>query len=82
MKRHCEVSIQHYLGKRSRESINAHLKRHCEAHEITFTRSRPYRRNDSCYVEQKNWTAVRKYVGYFRCEGEEQLPGVWLDGFV
>jgi len=55
------------------EFINAHLKRYCEEHGITFTRSRPYRKNDSCYVEQKNWTAVRKYAGYFRYEGEEQL---------
>ena len=55
------------------EFINAHLLRYCEEHEITFTRSRPWRKNDSCYVEQKNWTAVRKYVGYFRYDTEEQL---------
>ncbi|NPV59244.1 MAG: transposase family protein [Actinobacteria bacterium] len=55
------------------EFINAHLLRYCEEHQITFTRSRPYRKNDSCYVEQKNWTAVRKYVGYFRYDTEEQL---------
>lgn len=55
------------------EFINAHLKKYCEEHEITFTRSHPFRKNDSCYVEQKNWTAVRRYVGYFRYEGEEQL---------
>lgn len=55
------------------EFINAHLKRYCEEHRITFTRSRPGRKNDSCYVEQKNWTAVRKYTGYFRYESEEQL---------
>lgn len=55
------------------EFINAHLLRYCEKHEITFTRSRPWRKNDSCYVEQKNWTAVRKYVGYFRYDTEEQL---------
>jgi len=53
--------------------MNAHLKRYCEAQEITFTRSRPYRRNASRCVEQKNWTTVRKHVGCFRCEGEEQL---------
>ena len=37
------------------EFINAHLIRYCEEHKITFTRSRPYRKNDSCFVEQKNW---------------------------
>ncbi len=55
------------------EFINAHLKRYCEEHEITFTRSRPYHKNDSCYVEQKNSTAVRRYTGYFRYDTEEQL---------
>lgn len=55
------------------EFINAHLKKYCEEHRITFTRSRPGRKNDSCYVEQKNWSAVRRYVGYFRYESEEQL---------
>lgn len=55
------------------EFINAHLLRYCEEHGITFTRSRPYRKNDSCYVEQKNWTAVRKYAGYFRYDTDEQL---------
>jgi hypothetical protein len=55
------------------EFINVHLVKYCEENEITFTRSRPWRKNDSCYVEQKNYTAVRRYVGYFRYEGEEQL---------
>jgi len=36
------------------EFINAHLLRYCEQNQITFTRSRPYRKNDSCFVEQKN----------------------------
>lgn len=55
------------------EFINAHLLKYCEKHEITFTRSRPYHKNDSCYVEQKNSTAVRRYTGYFRYDTEEQL---------
>ena len=33
------------------EFINAHLMRYCKEHKITFTRSRPYRKNDSCFVE-------------------------------
>jgi len=35
---------------------------------ITFTRSRPYRKNDNCYVEQKNYTHVRELFGYERIE--------------
>lgn len=55
------------------EFINFHLVDYCEEHQITFTRSRPWRKNDSCYVEQKNYTAVRRYVGYFRYDTDEQL---------
>ena len=36
--------------------------------EIIFTRSRPYRKNDNCYVEQKNYTHVRELFGYERIE--------------
>ncbi len=55
------------------EFINAHLLRYCQDEGITFTRSRPYRKNDSCHVEQKNYTAVRQYVGYLRYDTEEEL---------
>ena len=57
------------------EFINNHLQKHCEDNKITFTRSRPYRKNDNCYVEQKNWTIVRKTVGYFRYETKEEIFG-------
>ena len=48
------------------EFINHHLYAYCQRHRITFTRSRPYRKNDNAHVEQKNWTAVRRLVGYDR----------------
>lgn len=48
------------------EFINHHLVAYCKEHEITFTRSRPWRKNDNCYVEQKNWSVVRRAVGYAR----------------
>jgi Integrase core domain len=51
------------------EFINNDLKRYCEQEGITFTRCRPYKKNDQAYVEQKNWTAVRQVVGYDRYEG-------------
>lgn len=51
------------------EFINNDLKRYCEQAHITFTRCRPYKKNDQAYVEQKNWTAVRQVVGYDRFEG-------------
>lgn len=53
------------------EFINHHLVAYCKEQQITFTRSRPYRKNDTCYVEQKNWSVVRRFVGYARYEGPE-----------
>jgi len=50
------------------EFLNAPLVEYCAAHRITFTRGRPYRKNDSCFVEQKNWAVVRRLVGYQRLE--------------
>jgi hypothetical protein len=55
------------------EFINADLLQYCQQQRLTFTRSRPYRKNDNCYVEQKNYTMVRRHVGYQRLAGPEQL---------
>jgi len=55
------------------EFINAHLLRYCEQNQITFTRSRPYRKNDSCFVEQKNWSVIRRAVGYGRYDTDKEL---------
>jgi len=55
------------------EFINAHLLRYCEKEHITFTRSRPYRKNDSCFVEQKNYSVIRRAVGYGRYDTMEEL---------
>jgi hypothetical protein len=55
------------------EFINNELQRFCDVHGIRFTRSRPYHKNDNCYVESKNWTLVRRCLGYHRFEGEHQL---------
>ena len=48
------------------EFINAHLLAYCQAHGIQFTRGRPYKKDDNAHIEQKNWTHVRKLVGYVR----------------
>ncbi|WP_083816150.1 integrase catalytic domain-containing protein [Thermodesulfobium narugense] len=55
------------------EFINHQPHRYCVENNITFTRSRKYRKNDNCYVEQKNYSVVRKYVGYFRYDREVEL---------
>ena len=48
------------------EFINQHLFTYCQREKISFTRSRSYKKNDSCYVEQKNGNVVRRLVGYDR----------------
>lgn len=53
--------------------INANLLRYCEGEKITFTRSRPYKKNDQAHVEQKNWVVVRQLIGYDRYESAEAL---------
>ena len=55
------------------EFINNHLFRYCLKEGIYFTRSRPSKKNDGCHVEQKNWSVVRRNIGYDRYEGEVAL---------
>src|SRR5437588_7105542 len=52
------------------EFINEVLIAYCEQAHITFTRGRPYLKNDQCFVEQKNGAIVRQVVGYDRLVGE------------
>lgn len=55
------------------EFINDLLYRYCLAEKITFTRSRPYQKNNQAHVEQKNWSVVRHTVGYDRFDTDEEL---------
>jgi hypothetical protein len=58
------------------EFINAHLVRYCQAQAIQFTRGRPYKKDDNAHVEQKNWTHVRKLMGYVRYDSREALAAM------
>lgn len=55
------------------EFINWQLYSHCKEKNIEFTRGRPYKKNDNAHIEQKNYTHVRKLIGYKRLEKEHQL---------
>jgi hypothetical protein len=55
------------------EFINEILYRYCIQEKITFTRGRPGKKNDNPFVEQKNDSIVRRWVGYKRYETEEQV---------
>jgi hypothetical protein len=54
------------------EFINNELYRYCIQEQITFTRARPTRKNDSCFVEEKNYSVVRRNVGYRRYDTPEE----------
>lgn len=51
------------------EFLNDTVISYCHENAIEFTRSRPYRKNDQAWVEQKNGSVVRRFVGYRRLEG-------------
>jgi hypothetical protein len=51
------------------EFINYALLYYCQEEKITFTRCRPYKKNDQCFVEQKNGAIIRRFVGYDRFTG-------------
>jgi hypothetical protein len=59
------------------EFINNNMWAYCQEQAIAFTRSRTYHRNDNPHVEQKNWTLVRRLIGYQRLDTPAQLS--WLD---
>lgn len=48
------------------EFVNHQLYRYCLAEHLTFTRGRSGRKNDNAHVEQRNWSVVRRWVGYDR----------------
>jgi hypothetical protein len=53
--------------------INNHLYRYTQREHITFTRSRPYKKNDQAHIEQKNWSVVRRLIGYDRYDSPQAL---------
>ncbi len=49
--------------------INETLQSYCKDRRIEFTRSRPYKKNDQAWIEQKNGSVIRRFVGYSRFSG-------------
>jgi hypothetical protein len=61
------------------EFINRRLINWCHDEGIQISRSRPFHKNDNAHIEQKNWTLVRRLIGYQRLDTTWQLS--WLDEF-
>jgi len=58
------------------EFINWHLKSWCERKHIQLTRGRPYKKDDNAHVEQKNWTHVRKLLGWERYDTHPAVEAI------
>ena len=58
------------------EFINHHLYKYCKKRGIQFTRGRPYKKDDNAHIEQKNWTHVRKLLGWDRYDTPAQLEAM------
>jgi hypothetical protein len=70
LRRHLPFPLRGIDSDNGSEFINAHLHAYCRAQDIQFTRGRPYKKDDNAHVEQKNWTHVRKHMGYLRYDTE------------
>lgn len=73
MKRTMPFEVRSIDSDSGGEFINWHLVRYCQKNKLSFTRSRPDRKNDNAYVEQKNYTHIRKWLGYGRYDNSVQL---------
>jgi len=58
------------------EFLNHHLYTYCSEQHIQLTRGRPYKKDDNAHIEQKNWTHVRKLVGWDRYDSPEALEAI------
>ena len=66
MRQHLPFRLLGVDSDNGSEFINQCFYNYCRDEKITFTRSRSYKKNDSCHVEQKNGQVVRRFVGYER----------------
>jgi transposase InsO family protein len=58
------------------EFINWHVGIWCASHQVQFTHSRPYKKDDNAYIEQKNWTHVRKLMGWDRYDTPQAVEAM------
>jgi transposase InsO family protein len=66
------IPVSEFHSDNGSEFINNATERWCADNHIPFTRSRDHKKNDNCFVEQKNGAVVRSYVDYDRLEGLEE----------
>jgi hypothetical protein len=69
IRRHLPVPILGIDSDNDSAFINETLQGYCKERKIEFTRSRPYQKNDQAWIEQKNGSVIRRFVGYRRLSG-------------
>jgi hypothetical protein len=82
MRTHLPFALLGIDSDNGSEFINDLLYHYCLDEKITFTRSRPYKKNDQAHVEQKNWSVVRHTIGYDHLETEDEfllLQSIYTD---
>lgn len=73
IKKEVPFEIKGFDSDTGSEFVNWHFVRYCEKHGHSFTRSRPAMKNDNAYVEEKNDTHIRRWLGYRRYDTKKQL---------
>jgi hypothetical protein len=73
---HIPFTLKGFNCDNGTEFLNYHLLRYFTDRPkvVSFTRSRPYKKNDNAHVEQKNWSHVRQLFGYDRLDQPELVP--------
>lgn len=85
IEQHLPFALRGLDSDNGSEFINGHLVAFCQrpgGRAIQFTRSRPYKKDDNAHIEQKNWTHVRKLVGWDRydtLEAQRALNALYAD---
>jgi hypothetical protein len=69
IRRHLPVPVLGIDSDNDSAFINETLQGYCKEQKIEFTRSRPYKKNDQAWIEQKNGSVIRRFVGYRRFSG-------------
>jgi transposase InsO family protein len=73
---HLPLPVQILHSDNGSEFINHALMNWCKQKGILLTRSRSSKKNDNCFVEQKNGATVRKHIGYLRYSGDKGVAAL------
>ena len=73
IRKRCPFAWKGLDADNGQEFVNETLYKYCAREKLEFTRSRPSHKNDNAYIEEKNWTHVRKVLGYLRYDTVEEI---------